>query len=78
MHDVFISYEHESKSIADNIVSLLERNKICCWYVPPDVIGDHASSIVEAIEQAKVFILLLNENASNSIAFSMKSKLRSR
>ena len=38
MHDVFISYEHESKSIADNIVASLEASKIRCWYAPRDVI----------------------------------------
>ncbi len=66
MHDVFISYEHESKSVADNICSVLERNKIRCWYAPRDVIGDYATSIVNAITSAKVFILILNETSSNS------------
>ena len=66
MHDVFISYEHESKSIADNICSVLERNKIRCWYAPRDVIGDYATSIVDAISNTKIFVLILNENSSNS------------
>ena len=67
MHDVFISYEHQSKSIADNICSVLERNKIRCWYAPRDVIGDYATSIVEAISNTKIFILILNEDSSNSM-----------
>lgn len=66
MHDVFISYEHESKSIADNVVSVLESNRIRCWYAPRDVIGDYATSIVEAINSCKVFVLILNDRASNS------------
>lgn len=66
MHDVFISYEHESKSIADNICASLENSKIRCWYAPRDVIGDYATSIVEAISNSKVFVLVLNENASKS------------
>ncbi len=66
VNDVFISYEHESKSIADNIVSVLENHKIRCWYAPRDVIGDYATSIVEAINSSKIFILILNGNASNS------------
>lgn len=66
MIDIFISYSHESKSIADNICATLEQKKIRCWYAPRDIIGDYATSIVEAINQCKVFILILNENSSNS------------
>lgn len=83
MHDVFVSYEHESKSIADNIVSVLEQHKIRCWYAPRDVIGDYATSIVEAINSTKVFVLVLNENSSNSrhvlneveMAYKMENEL---
>lgn len=64
--DVFISYEHESKSIADNICSVLEGRGVRCWYAPRDVYGDYATSIVEAIEKCKVFVLILNHNSSES------------
>ena len=64
--DVFISYEHKSKSIADSIVSSFEQDKIRCWYAPRDVIGDYATSIVDAIENASVFILVLSGESSNS------------
>lgn len=64
--DVFISYEHESKSIADNICSVLEGRGVRCWYAPRDVYGDYATSIVEAIERCKVFVLILNHNSSES------------
>lgn len=64
--DVFISYEHESKSIADNICSVLEGKGVRCWYAPRDVYGDYATAIVEAIERCKVFILVLNHNSSES------------
>jgi Methylase involved in ubiquinone/menaquinone biosynthesis len=67
MHDVFISYESHSKNIADAICSTLERNKIRCWYAPRDVgTGSYASSIIEAIKNSKVFVLVLNQNASES------------
>lgn len=66
MHDVFISYEKETKTIADNIVNTLEANGIRCWYAPRDVEGQYAKSIVEAINKAKVFIIILNSRASNS------------
>ena len=64
--DVFISYEHQSKSIADNICAVLESRGIRCWYAPRDVYGDYATSIVEAIEQCRVFVLVLNSNSSES------------
>ena len=64
--DVFISYEHESKSIADNICAVLESKGVRCWYAPRDVYGDYATSIVEAIEHCKVFILILNHSSSES------------
>ena len=66
MPDVFISYEHESKSIADNVVSVLESRRIRCWYAPRDVIGDYATSIVDAIESSKVLVLILSKTASDS------------
>ena len=69
MHDVFISYEHESKSIADNIVASLEASKIRCWYAPRDVIDGgkgYADSICDAIRNAKIFVLILSGKASNS------------
>lgn len=64
--DVFISYEHQSKSVADNICAVLESRGVRCWYAPRDVYGDYATSIVDAIEACKVFILILNADASNS------------
>ncbi len=64
--DVFISYEHESKSIADNICSVLESKGVRCWYAPRDVYGDYATAIVEAIEHCRVFILVLNHSSSES------------
>lgn len=66
MPDVFISYEHESKSIADNVVSVLESHRIRCWYAPRDVIGDYATSIVDAIQSSKVLVLILSKTASES------------
>lgn len=66
MHDIFISYEHNSKTIADNIVNYLESRHIRCWYAPRDVIGDYATSICDAVEECKIFVLILNANSSKS------------
>lgn len=65
-YQVFISYEHNSKPIADSIVAAFEKDMIRCWYAPRDVIGDYATSIVEAIDSCSVFVLILNGEASNS------------
>ncbi len=64
--DVFISYEHQSKSIADNICAYLESKGVRCWYAPRDVVGAYADSIINAIEKCKVFVLILNHNSSES------------
>jgi SAM-dependent methyltransferase len=66
-HDVFISYEHTAKSIADNIAAILENEKIRCWYAPRDVIGDYATSIVNAIENSKIFIAVVSGVSSESV-----------
>lgn len=65
--DVFISYEHQSKSIADNICAYLESKGVRCWYAPRDVVGPYADAIVNAIEQCKVFVLILNHSSSESV-----------
>ncbi|MBR3315932.1 MAG: TIR domain-containing protein [Atopobiaceae bacterium] len=64
--DVFLSYEHTSKNIADNIVSTLETHKIRCWYAPRDVRGSYAKSIMEAISRCRVFVVILNRPSSES------------
>lgn len=65
--DVFISYEHQSKSIADNICAYLESKGVRCWYAPRDVVGPYADAIVKAIEECKVFVLILNHSFSESV-----------
>ena len=64
--DVFLSYEHSLKSVVDRICSELENEGIRCWYAPRDVIGDYATSIVNAIDSASVFVVLLNNESSKS------------
>ena len=64
--DVFLSYEHTSKLVADNIVSTLESKKIRCWYAPRDVRGGYAGSIMEAIAECRVFVIVLTQRSSQS------------
>ena len=64
---MFLSYEHHMKSVVDHICSVLEKDGIRCWYAPRDVIGDYATSIVNAIEAASIFVVVLNNAASKSM-----------
>lgn len=65
-HDVFISYNSRMKNVADKIVATLESNGVKCWYAPRDVFGDYATSICEALEHTKVFVVLLDNTGSKS------------
>lgn len=67
-HDVFISYSHKDKKVADAICANLELNGIKCWYAPRNIVSgeDWASSIVKAIGKAKVFVLVFSEYSNGS------------
>lgn len=65
--DVFVSYHTESSlKIIESIVNKLEANSIKCWYAPRDTEDDYAGSISKAINDCKVFLLILNKDASES------------
>ena len=65
--DVFISHHTNSSiHIVEGIVNKLEANGIKCWYAPRDTAGDYAGSIADAIEECRVFLLVLNKAASES------------
>ena len=66
--DVFISYHtNSSLNIVKAIVNRLESEGIRCWYAPRDVKGLYSEDIVEAIESCRVFLLILNRPASESL-----------
>ena len=67
-HDVFISYSSKDKTTADAVCAVLERNGIRCWIAPRDVLpGDEwARSIIQAINGAKIFVLLFSESSNTS------------
>ncbi len=61
--DFFVSYSHDDKNIVDGIVSSLESAGATCWYAPRDVMGRYAKAIVDAIGNAKIFLLCLRLQA---------------
>lgn len=70
-HDVFISYSHKDKAIADAICARLESDGIRCWYAPRDITpgADWAASIIESIKESKVMVLIFTDfsNASKQV-----------
>ena len=65
--DVFISHHTKSSlKITEAICNNLESKNIRCWYAPRNTVGAYAKSIVEAINNCKIFLLILNKEASYS------------
>ena len=67
-HDVFISYPHQDKAVADAVCARLEAQNIRCWIAPRDVAPsvEWAASIVEAIKQCRLMVLIFSEHANRS------------
>ena len=68
MSHVFISYASGDYELADRVRDGLERRGIRCWIAPRDIRpGDiYADAIVQAIEGADAFVLLLSDAANES------------
>ncbi len=64
----FISYCREDKTVADAVVAGLEANGIPCWIAPRNVRpGENwGGSIIKAITNAKVMVLVFSEHTNNS------------
>ena len=65
----FISHASEDAAIAATITDYLESNGVSCWVAPRDITPgrEYSAEIVEAIESSAVFVLVLSENANESI-----------
>jgi hypothetical protein len=81
-YDVFISHSSKDKKVAFTLCKALENEGLICWIAPRDVgIGHYASSIVEGVEESKIFVLILSKNSNsstpvlNEIEMAMGSKL---
>jgi TolB-like protein/Tfp pilus assembly protein PilF len=64
-HDVFVSYASQDAAVANTVVEHLEQHGIRCWIAPRDVTpgSQYADEIVGAINDAKVFVLVLSQHA---------------
>jgi hypothetical protein len=67
-HDVFISHSTKDKIAADAVVAHLERAGIRCWVAPRDIMPGKswASSIIQAINQCKVMVVVFSSNVNRS------------
>jgi len=67
-HDVFISYAHEDKLVADAVCAKLEERGIRCWVAPRDVLPgeDWGEAIVTAIDESRLMVLVFSANSNAS------------
>ena len=65
--DAFISYTHEDRDLAMDIVNFLESKNISCWIAPRNVVLSYASDIFDAISKCKYFIIIVTSKTSGSV-----------
>lgn len=67
-HDVFISYPHQDKAVADAACAKLEAQGVRYWIAPRDIApsAEWAASIVEAIDECKLMVLIFSSHANQS------------
>ena len=68
VHDIFISYVNEDKSVADTICAQLEGNDLQCWIAPRNIApGEkYAPAIIRAIDESKIVVIVFSHNADQS------------
>lgn len=67
-HDVFISYSHKDKPIADAICTNLETAGVRCWIAPRDIGPgeDWPTAIAREIPQSRVMVMIFSSNSNTS------------
>jgi hypothetical protein len=67
-HDVFISYAHVDKPVADAVCAKLETNNIRCWIAPRDVSPgkNFPEAIIEGIEGSKIMVIIFSSHSNTS------------
>jgi hypothetical protein len=66
--DVFISYPHQDKAVADAACARLEGAGIRCWIAPRDVPpgAEWAGAIVDAIDHCRAMVLIFSSSTNES------------
>jgi Tfp pilus assembly protein PilF len=67
-HDVFISYAHQDRTVANAVCATLEAHGIRCWIAPRDIMpgSDWGEAIIDAIQGAKALVLIFSSNSNDS------------
>jgi hypothetical protein len=67
-HDVFISYSHVDKPVADAICNTLEAKQIRCWMAPRDVLPgiNYQEAIIDAINTTRIMVLVFSSHSNTS------------
>lgn len=66
--DVFISYGHQDKTVADAACGRLEARGIRCWIAPRDLLPgqSYGEGIAEALRSCRAFVLVFSDHANLS------------
>jgi tetratricopeptide (TPR) repeat protein len=67
-HDIFVSYSHVDKPVADAICATLESRHLRCWIAPRDILPgiSYPNAIIEAIEGSRIMILVFSSHSNTS------------
>lgn len=67
-HDVFVSYAHQDRTVANAVCATLEAHGIRCWIAPRDILpgSDWGEAIIDAIQGAKALVLIFSSNSNDS------------
>ena len=68
-HEIFISYCHDDKSIADAACAILESEGLRCWIAPRDILpgSEWTESIIDGISGAKALVLIFSRHSDASV-----------
>jgi hypothetical protein len=66
--EVFLSYAHEDKPVADAACAIIEKAGIRCWIAPRDIApgADYATALMEALDGCKALVLIFSRRANES------------
>jgi len=67
-HDVFVSYAHQDRTVANAVVATLEGHGIRCWIAPRDILpgSDWGEAILDAIKEAHALVLVFSSSSNDS------------
>jgi len=67
-HDVFVSYAHQDRTVANAVCATLEAHGIRCWIAPRDILpgSDWGEAILDAIKEAHALVLVFSSSSNDS------------